>query len=56
MLLSDDLAKGSLCATDELSSQMEELQYTLGEGPSAKRSAAAAISTGSKVCVRTDLT
>ncbi len=34
MLFSDDVARGSLCATGPVSSQLEELQYTLGEGPS----------------------
>jgi GAF domain-containing protein len=34
MLLWDELAQGSLCSTDPVSSEIEELQYTLGEGPS----------------------
>ena len=33
MLMSDDKPHGSLCATDEVSQLIEELQYTLGEGP-----------------------
>jgi hypothetical protein len=33
MLLSDDLPRGSLCTTDPVSARIEELQYTLGEGP-----------------------
>jgi hypothetical protein len=33
MLMSGDLPRGSLCATDEVSQLIEELQYTLGEGP-----------------------
>jgi GAF domain-containing protein len=31
--MSGDLPRGSLCATDEVSQLIEELQYTLGEGP-----------------------
>src|SRR6185437_3734474 len=34
MLMSDDLSRGSLCTTDEVSGLIEDLQYTLGEGPS----------------------
>ena len=34
MLMSDDLPRGSVCTTNEVSSIIEELQYTLGEGPS----------------------
>jgi hypothetical protein len=33
MLMSGDIQRGSLCATDEVSQLIEELQYTLGEGP-----------------------
>jgi hypothetical protein len=33
MLMSDDLPQGSLCTADAVSSRIEELQYTLGEGP-----------------------
>jgi hypothetical protein len=33
MLMSGDVAMGSLCTTDEVSALIEELQYTLGEGP-----------------------
>jgi GAF domain-containing protein len=33
MLMSGDVVRGSLCATDEVSAMVEELQYTLGEGP-----------------------
>ncbi len=34
MLLADELVQGSLCSTDPVSAQIEELQFTLGEGPS----------------------
>jgi hypothetical protein len=33
MLMSGDIPRGSLCTTDEVSQLIEELQYTLGEGP-----------------------
>jgi GAF domain-containing protein len=33
MLMSGDVPRGSLCTTDEVSQLIEELQYTLGEGP-----------------------
>ena len=33
MLMSDDVAYGSLCATNEVSTLIEELQFSLGEGP-----------------------
>jgi hypothetical protein len=33
MLMSGDVPRGSLCATNEVSQLIEELQYTLGEGP-----------------------
>ena len=33
MLMSGDIPRGSLCSTDEVSKLIEELQYTLGEGP-----------------------
>jgi hypothetical protein len=33
MLMSGDEPRGSLCTTDEVSHLIEELQYTLGEGP-----------------------
>ncbi len=33
MLMSGDVPSGSLCTTNEVSHLIEELQYTLGEGP-----------------------
>jgi hypothetical protein len=33
MLMSGDFPAGSLCTTDKVSARIEELQYTLGEGP-----------------------
>jgi hypothetical protein len=33
MLMSGDVPQGSLCTTDAVSHLIEELQYTLGEGP-----------------------
>jgi hypothetical protein len=33
MLMSGEVSRGSLCATDEVSTLIEELQYALGEGP-----------------------
>jgi len=33
MLMSGDVPRGSLCATNEVSQLIEELQFTLGEGP-----------------------
>jgi hypothetical protein len=33
MLMSGDISRGSLCTTNEVSHLIEELQYTLGEGP-----------------------
>ena len=33
MLMSGEIPRGSLCATDEVSQLIEDLQYTLGEGP-----------------------
>ncbi len=33
MLMSADIPRGSLCTSDEVSRLIEELQYTLGEGP-----------------------
>jgi len=33
MLMSGDVPRGEVCATDEVSHLIEELQYTLGEGP-----------------------
>jgi hypothetical protein len=33
MLMSGDIPRGSLCTTDQVSELIEELQYTLGEGP-----------------------
>lgn len=33
MLMADDAPRGLLCATDDVSAQIEELQFTLGEGP-----------------------
>ena len=33
MLMSGEIPRGSLCSSDEVSQRIEELQYTLGEGP-----------------------
>lgn len=33
MLMSGDMPGGSVCTTDDVSTMIEELQYTLGEGP-----------------------
>jgi hypothetical protein len=33
MLMSGDVPHGSICSSDEVSAQIEELQYTFGEGP-----------------------
>ena len=33
MLMAGDVPRGSLCATNEVSQLIEDLQYTLGEGP-----------------------
>lgn len=33
MLLSDEVARGSLCTTDPTSALIEQVQFTLGEGP-----------------------
>jgi hypothetical protein len=33
MLMSDDIPIGSVCTTDEVSTLIEDLQFTLGEGP-----------------------
>jgi GAF domain len=33
MRMSGDVPRGSLCASDEVSSLIEDLQYTMGEGP-----------------------
>lgn len=33
MLMSGDIARGSVCSTNAVSSLIEELQYSLGEGP-----------------------
>jgi hypothetical protein len=33
MLMSGDVPRGSLCTTDTVSALIEDLQYTLGEGP-----------------------
>jgi len=33
MLMSGDIPRGSLCTSNEVSHLIEELQYTLGEGP-----------------------
>ncbi|HZO66284.1 MAG TPA: GAF and ANTAR domain-containing protein [Kribbellaceae bacterium] len=33
MLMADDLAQGSLCSTGPTSALIEQVQYTLGEGP-----------------------
>ncbi|HEX4865629.1 MAG TPA: GAF and ANTAR domain-containing protein [Acidimicrobiales bacterium] len=33
MLMSGDVPRGSLCSTNDVSALIEELQYTLGEGP-----------------------
>jgi len=34
MLLSDELARGSLCSSDGVAVYLDDLQFTLGEGPS----------------------
>jgi hypothetical protein len=33
MLMSGEVYRGSVCSSDEVSSRIEDLQYTLGEGP-----------------------
>jgi GAF domain len=33
MLMSGDVSRGSLCSSNEVSALIEDLQYTLGEGP-----------------------
>jgi GAF domain-containing protein len=33
MLMSGDVPKGTICTTDEVSALIEQLQYTLGQGP-----------------------
>ena len=33
MLMSDDVTRGSLCATDPVTARIEDLQFALGEGP-----------------------
>lgn len=33
MLMADDRPQGSVCTTDDVSAMIEQLQYTLGEGP-----------------------
>ena len=33
MLMSGDIPQGSLCSTNDVSALIEDLQYTLGEGP-----------------------
>ena len=33
MLMNDDVPRGTACATDDVSALIEDLQYTLGEGP-----------------------
>ena len=33
MLMSGDVPRGSICSSDEVSAQIEDLQYTCGEGP-----------------------
>src|SRR5207237_4547428 len=33
MFMSGEISRGSLCTSDEVSQLIEELQYTLGEGP-----------------------
>ncbi|MGH9920789.1 MAG: GAF domain-containing protein, partial [Nitrososphaerales archaeon] len=33
MLMSGDLARGSLCSSNDVSALIEDLQFTLGEGP-----------------------
>src|SRR5947208_14135799 len=33
MLMSDDMPWGSVCSSNDVSALIEELQYTLGEGP-----------------------
>src|SRR5687768_8983121 len=34
MLMSGDVPRGSICSSNSVSNMIEELQYTLGEGPS----------------------
>lgn len=33
MLMTNDVARGAVCVTDEVSGALEDLQFTLGEGP-----------------------
>src|SRR5216683_8415354 len=33
MLMSGDVVQGSVCTTNDVSALIEDLQYTLGEGP-----------------------
>ncbi len=33
MLMSGDVPRGSVCSSDDVSTRIEDLQYTLGEGP-----------------------
>ncbi len=33
MLMSDDVARGPVCTSDEVSALVEQLRYDLGEGP-----------------------
>ena len=33
MLMSDDMPRGSVCTTDAVSALIQDLQYSLGEGP-----------------------
>lgn len=33
MLMSDDVPRGSICSSNQVSALIEDLQYTLGEGP-----------------------
>jgi hypothetical protein len=49
MLMSGDVPRGSLCTTDRVSDLIEELQFTLGEGPCMDAY------TGSRVVAEPDL-
>ena len=43
MLMSGEIPRGSLCTSDGVSQVIEELQYTLGEGPCVRRELLAAM-------------